>query len=121
MNIKLNVRRTLAAIACAGFLAGSATTIAPAAASAAVSGGCGSRTIQIPEKSGKALSVPVSRIRVEGGATCAEAYKVVRGALTKNLPKGWTVGAGSFKVPSGLTAQIAVDGKKKVEYATVGG
>jgi hypothetical protein len=74
----------------------------------------------VSSKGGKSLTVPVSRIRVEGGATCHEAVTVIRGALTKNLPGGWVLRHGNFKVPQGLTAQMATKGAKKVGYATVG-
>jgi hypothetical protein len=96
-----------------------ATTVAPSVASAQAASSCGSKTIKVTQ-GGKSLNVPVSRIRVEGGATCPEAVRVIRGALTKNLPSGWSVGRGNFQVPHGLTAQIAVNGKKKIKYAVVG-
>jgi hypothetical protein len=115
-----HLRRGIAILACTASLAGTATVLAPASASAAAASSCGSKTISVPVNGQKALSVPVSRIRVEGGATCAEAYAVIRGSLLKKLPAGWTVGPGQFKVPSGLTAQTAKKGGKTVKYATVG-
>jgi hypothetical protein len=118
---RINPGRGIAVLACAASLAGMATVLAPASASARAATSCGSKTIAVPVKGHKALSVPISRISVEGGATCAEAYAVIRGSLVKKLPAGWTVGPGHFTVPHGLTAQTAKKGKKIVDYATVGG
>jgi hypothetical protein len=120
MRKRLHLGHGVAILACAALLAGTATAIAPAAASAQGSSSCGSKSIKVPQKGGKALHVAASRIKVEGGATCAEAYAVIRGAVTKNLPPGWVLGRGNFHVPPGLVAQVAVNGKKKVEYAVVG-
>jgi hypothetical protein len=121
MKDRLHLGRGIAVLACAASLAGTATVLAPATASAAAPSSCGSKTIKVPVKGQKALTVPVSRIRVEGGATCAEAYAVIRGSLLKELPAGWKGGPGHFKVPDGLTAQTATKGGKTVKFATVGG
>jgi hypothetical protein len=121
MRNRLHPRRVAAILACTASLAGTATALAPGTAAAApAASNCGSKSIKVPQKGSKTVYVAVSRIRVEGGATCAEAFKVIRGAVTKNLPSGWTLGRGKFKVPEGLTAQVAVNGHKKVEFALVG-
>ena len=114
------LRRGAAALACTASLAATATALAPGTAVAAGAKSCGSRTISVSAKGGKAVEVPVSRITVEGGATCKEAIAVIGGALKKQVPHGWTVREGSFKVPRGLTAQIATKGAKTVKYETVG-
>jgi hypothetical protein len=121
MNPSFRLRRGAALLGCAAALAGTAAAIAPGAALARAAESCGSKTISIPQKSGKSLHVPVSRIRVEGGATCTEAYAVIRGELVNNGPEGWSYGRGNFKVPHGLIAEIATNGHKKVKWATIGG
>jgi hypothetical protein len=121
MRSRLQLGRGVALLACTASLAGTASVLAPSSASARAATSCGAKTIQVPVKGQKTLSVPISRISVAGGATCAEAYAVIRGTLTKKLPAGWTVGPGHFTVPHGLTAQTAKKGKKTVNFATVGG
>jgi hypothetical protein len=115
-----NLKRAAAVLGCVASLAGPAA-LAPAGAAAAPKAmSCGARSIKVPVKGGKAVTTPVSLIRVEGGATCAEATAVIRGVLTKELPKGWKVTKGNFKVPHGLTPQVAVNGHKKVTFALPG-
>jgi hypothetical protein len=115
-----NSRRAAATLGCAAALAGSALVGAPgAAAHAPGAQACGSRTIAV-HAGGKTTHVAVSRIRAEGGATCKVAIAVIRGVVTKKLPRGWSVSEGNFKVPHGLTAQIAVKGKMKVKFALPG-
>jgi hypothetical protein len=121
MSHRMNPRRAAAILACAVSLAGTTTVLAPGTALAHAASSCGSKSIKVSQQGGKSVDVAVSRIRVEGGATCAEAYKVIRGAVTKELPRGWVLGPGNFKVPPGLTAEVAVNGHKKVKYAVVGG
>jgi hypothetical protein len=121
MKNRLHLGHGAAIVACAASLAGTVTALAPDNASARMGTSCGSKIIAVPQKGGKSLNVPVSRIRVEGGATCAEAYAVIRGAVTKKLPSGWVVRPGNFQVPNGLTAQTARKGEKTVKYAVVGG
>jgi hypothetical protein len=119
MNDRFRYRRKIAILGCAlGLMAAPAV---PGAASAAQGGAsCGSHTIAVSAKGGKSVPVPVSRIRVEGGATCAEAINVIRGFLGHRVPEGWAVGPGAFKVPHGLHAEIATNGHKKVKFALVG-
>ena len=111
--------RGAAILTCAAAMAGTAIA-APAASAAPSASSCGSRTITIPEKGDKPLQVPVSRIRVEGGATCKQAVAVIRGSLTKHPLDGWSYGEGNFAVPSGLNAELATNGHKKVKWAVVG-
>jgi len=116
-----NLKRGLATLGCAASLAGAGVVAVPGAATAAPRPqSCGSKVITVPVKGGKTVKVPASRIRVEGGATCKTAYAVIRGVVTKELPKGWTVSHGNFNVPRGLVPQVAVNGKKKVTFALPG-
>jgi hypothetical protein len=112
-------RRTVAMLACAASLAAGAAALGPAGAAARAPSSCGSKDVAVKE-AGKTLTVPVSRITVSGGATCKQAYAVIRGVLLKEVPKGWKVSRGGFKVPHGLVAQQAVDGHKVVRFATIG-
>jgi hypothetical protein len=120
MKHTMHLRRAAAIFACSASLASAAAAIGPDAASAHAANSCGSVSLPVKHSGGKPVTVPVSRIRVEGGATCAEAYKVIRGALAKNPPRGWVVSNANFKVPPGLNAMVAVNGHKKVKYALVG-
>jgi hypothetical protein len=118
---RLNLKRGAAILGCAASLAGMGAIAVPGAASAAPkSQSCGSKAITVPVKGGKTVKVSASRIRVEGDATCKDAYAVIRGVVTKELPNGWTVSRGNFKVPKGLTPQVAVNGHKKVMFALPG-
>jgi hypothetical protein len=104
MDYRRQVRRLAATFACAAWLAGMATLIAPLGASAAVSTNCGSRTITVPAAGGgKALAVPASRISVGGGATCAEAYAVIRGVVTKKVPAVGPSVPPTFRFPAACT------------------
>jgi hypothetical protein len=119
---RLNLRRGAAILGCAASLAGAGAVAVPGAAMAAPKPqSCGSKVITVPVKGGKTVKVSASRIRVEGGATCKDAYAVIRGVVTKKLPAGWTVSHGNFNVPKGLTPQVAVNGHKKVMFALPGG
>jgi hypothetical protein len=120
MKSSFKLRRGAALFGCAAALVGTAAAVAPGAAFARAAESCGSKTISIPQKSGKSLHVPVSRIRVEGGATCTEAYAVIRGGLLKKPLSGWSYANGNFTVPHGLTAELATNGHKKVTWAVLG-
>ena len=111
--------KRIVALACLASLAAGAGIIAPAGAAAQATSSCGSREIAV-KAAGETLMVPVSLISVSGGATCKQAVAVVRGVLLKDVPKGWKVSTGTFKVPHGLVAQQAVNGTKTVRFATVG-
>jgi hypothetical protein len=120
MKDTLHLRRAIAILVSSAVLAGTAAALVPVAASAHAAKSCGSASIAIKHTGGKPVTEPVSRISVEGGATCAEALKVIRGALAKNPPRGWAVSNANFKVPTGLNAMVAVNGHKRVKYALVG-
>jgi hypothetical protein len=120
---RANLTRWSAVLGCVAALSASTAALAPTALAAPAGHGaksCGSKTIAVQSRNGKVTRFPVSRIRVEGGATCAEAVRVIRGVVTKHLPPGWTASRGNFKVPHGLTAQQAVNGKKRVKFALPG-
>jgi hypothetical protein len=119
MRHSIHLRRAAAIVGCSASLAGAALVAAPGAGAAPTAHSCGAKTIAV-KTGGETTKVPASRIRVEGGATCAEAVKVIRGVVLHKIPRGWSVGRGGFKVPSGLTAHIAVNGHKKVKFALVG-
>ena len=121
MKNRLNLGRGLAVLACAASLAGTAVTVAPGTAIAAgAATNCGSKTIAVSAKGGKATQVAVSRISVAGGVTCRQAYTVIAGVVTKEVPKGWTIERGHFQVPHGLTAQVATKGAMTIKFALVG-
>jgi hypothetical protein len=121
MDYRRQAGRLAAIFACAASLAGIAALIAPLGASAAGSTTCASKTITVPAAGGgKTVAVPVSRISVHGGATCAEAYAVIRGVVTKKVPAGWTIRPAHFPVPHGLHAEAATKGAKTVRFALVG-
>ncbi len=113
------LRRTAAILVCAASLAGGAAGIAPVGAVARAASSCGSKEIAVRE-AGKTLTVPVSRITVSGGATCRQAYAVIRGVLLKEVPKGWKASLADFTVPHGLVAQQAVNGRRTIRFATIG-
>jgi hypothetical protein len=69
----------------------------------------------------RTYATPVKAIKTEGGVTCSKAYEVIRGALGGHLPKGWSLGTGSFKAPEGLVPEQARKGSKKVDFAVAGG
>jgi hypothetical protein len=112
---KLQVRRAVAVFACGASLAGAATASAAPAGTKAHS--CGARSITLPHKPSETVKVAISRIRVEGGVTCAVAIKVIRGAVLHQIPGEWKVSHGNFKVPHGLVAQQAVNGHKRITWA----
>jgi hypothetical protein len=108
----------IAILACAASLA-VAAALTPTASAAPPARSCGSKEIAVRE-AGKTLTVPVSRITVSGAVTCKQAYTVIGAVLRKDIPKGWKVTTGAFNVPRGLVARQAVDGSKKIWFATVG-
>jgi hypothetical protein len=111
--------KKIAILACLMVLVGALWAVGPAGAAAGGRTSCGSKEIAIRE-GGKTLQAAASRISVSGGATCKQAVTVIRGVLLKEVPKGWKVKTGGFKVPRGLVAQQAVNGKKTIRFATVG-
>jgi hypothetical protein len=121
MKSKLHLGRGAAILACAASLAGTAVVVAPTAASAHAAGTCANKSVVVKPESGGTLHIPAKAITVEGGATCAEAYKVIAGALEGKIPSGWKVSAGHFEAPEGLVPEIAKKGSKKIKFAVQGG
>jgi hypothetical protein len=121
LKTRLHLGRGAAILACAASLAGTAVAVAPTAASAHKATSCANKSIKIKEEGGPAIHIPVKAITVEGGVSCAEAYKVITGLLTGEPPKGWKSSSASFEPPEGLIAQQAKKGSKKIKYAVQGG
>jgi hypothetical protein len=121
MKTKLHLGRSAAVLACAASLAGTAAVVAPTAASAAGASTCPNKTVKIPAEEGKPFPVPVKAISVEGGVSCAEAYKVIVGALAGKPVGGWKTAIGKFEAPEGFEPEIAKKGSKKVKFAVQGG
>jgi hypothetical protein len=122
MKTKLHLGRGAAILACAASLAGTAAAVAPTAASARGGSTCANKTLKLHlEGSSKPYPLPVKAITVEGGVSCAEAYKVITGILEGKPPSGWKSYGASFPAPEGLVPQAAKKGGKKIKYAAPGG
>jgi hypothetical protein len=120
MNAKLHLARGTAVLAAVASLAGTAAAVAPTAASAA-GAKCANKSIAVKPEEGPTIHIPVKAITVEGGVSCAEAYKVIAGGLEgKNVP-GWKTAIGKFEAPEGLVPEIAKKGSKKIKFAVQGG
>ena len=124
MKSRLHLRYGVAILACAASLAGTAAIVAPTAASAATN--CGNKSIKVQPEGSKAFNYPVKAIEVEGGATCAEATKVIAGILSGKLPPGWKSVTPHYELPKalveeGLFPQLVKKGSKKVKFAVHGG
>jgi hypothetical protein len=124
MKNKLHLGRGAAILACAASLAGTAAVVAPSAASAATS--CGNKTVKLSQEGAKPFNYPVKAIYVEGGATCAEATKVISGVLVGEPPSGWKSVIAHYELPKalaeeGLLPQLAKKGSKKIKFAVHGG
>ncbi len=125
MKTKLHLGRGAAILACAASLAGTAAVVAPIAPAAAATK-CGNKSVKIKPEGGKPFNYPVKAIEVEGGATCAEAVKVIGGVLGGKLPSGWKSVTPHYELPKsleeqGLFPQELKKGSKKVKYAVHGG
>ena len=125
MKTKLHLRRGVAILACTASLAGTAIVLAPAAPAVAASN-CGNKSIKVKPPGSKAFNYPVKAIEVEGGATCAEANKVIAGILSGNPVSGWKSVPAHYTLPKsleeeGLFPQLAKKGSKKVKFAVHGG
>ena len=120
MNAKLHLARGSAVLAAVASLAGTAAAVAPTAASAA-GAKCANKSIAIKTEEGQHLHIPVKAITVEGGVSCAEAYKVIAGGLEGKPVKGWKIAIGKFEAPEGLVPEIAKKGSKKIKFAVQGG
>jgi hypothetical protein len=120
MNAKLHLVRGSAVLAAVASLAGTAAAVAPTAASAA-GAKCANKSIAIKPEEGPTIHIPVKAITVEGGVSCAEAYKVIAGGLEGKPVSGWKTAIGKFEAPEGLVPEIAKKGSKKIKFAVQGG
>jgi hypothetical protein len=125
MKNRLHLGRGAAILACAASLAGTAAVVAPTAASAAGSN-CGNKSIKIVVEGEKPGHVQVKMVTVEGGATCAEAVKVISGQLSGKPVSGWKGITPHYELPKalseeGLFPQELKKGSKKIKYAIHGG
>jgi hypothetical protein len=121
MKSKLHLGRGAAILACAASLAGTAAVVAPTAASARAASSCANKNIKLIPESGPAIHIPVKGIKVEGGVSCAEAYKVITGSLDGKPVSGWKVSLGQFTAPEGLVPEVAKKGSKKIKFGAPGG
>ncbi|HTT94147.1 MAG TPA: hypothetical protein VMF55_05705 [Solirubrobacterales bacterium] len=122
MKTKLNLGRGAAILACAASLAGTAAVVAPTAASARGASTCANKTVKLHlEGASKPYSLPVKAIKVEGGVSCAEAYKVITEYVEGKAPAGWKSIPAKFEAPEGLVPQAIKKGSKKIKYAIHGG
>jgi hypothetical protein len=121
MKTKLHLGRGAAILACTASLAGTAIAVAPTAASARAGSSCANKSVKIPVEEGKPIHIPVKAITVEGGVSCAEAYKVIAGVLAGTPPTGWKSALGHFEAPEGLVPEMAKKGSKKIKFAVQGG
>jgi hypothetical protein len=121
LKTKLHLGRGAAILACAASLAGTAIAVAPSAASAGGANACPNKSLAIKTEGGQTLHIPVKAIKVEGGVSCAEAYKVIAGGLEGKPLPGWKSAIGHFEAPEGLVPEIAKKGSKKIKFAVQGG
>ena len=121
MKTKLHLGRSAAIVACAASLAGTAAVIAPTAASARAASTCPNKSVLVKPESGGSLHIPVKAITVQGGVSCAEAYKVIIGSLEGKPVSGWKFAIGKFEAPEGLVPEVAKKGSKKIQFAVQGG
>jgi len=121
MNLKLQLVRGSAVLAAVASLAGTAAAVAPTAASARVASTCANKSLAIKTEAGQTLHIPVKAITIEGGVSCAEAYKVIAGGLSGKPVNGWKTSIGKFEAPEGLVPEISKKGSKKIKFAVQGG
>lgn len=102
---------------------GTAAAAMPATAAAKPATTCPNKTmkIQTGETPPQTYSEPVKAISTEGGVSCAQAYEVIRGTLSGQVPSGWKVEVGKFKAPVGLVPEVAKKGSKRIQFAVQGG
>jgi hypothetical protein len=125
MKSKLHLGRGAAILACAASLAGTAAVVGPTASAVAATK-CGNKSVKIAVEGGKPVHIQVQAIEVEGGATCAEATKVIGGLLGGKPPSGWKSVTPHYELPKalaeqGLLPQEAKKGSKKIKFAIHGG
>ena len=121
MNAKLHLARGATVLAAVASLAGTAAAVAPTAASARAASTCANKSLAIKTEGGQTLHIPVKAVSVEGGASCAEAYKVIAGSLDGKPVSGWKITIGQFEAPEGLVPEIAKKGSKKIKFGAPGG
>jgi hypothetical protein len=125
MKSKLHLGRGAAILACTAALAGTAIVVAPIAPAAAATK-CGNKVVKIPQEGGKPFAYPVKAVEVEGGATCAEAVKVITSVVTGEPLPGWKGVPAHYELSKalqeeGLLPMEAKKGSKKIKYAGRGG
>jgi hypothetical protein len=120
MKTRLHLGRGAAILACTASLAGTAIAVAPTAASAAGTK-CANKSLAIKTEEGRTFHFPIKGITVEGGVSCAEAYKVIAGSLDGKPVSGWKVTIGQFEAPEGLVPEVAKKGSKKIKFGAPGG
>jgi hypothetical protein len=120
MKSRLHLGRGAAILACAASLAGTAIAVAPTAASARAASSCANKSLALKVE-GRTLHIPVKAVTVEGGVSCATAYKVITGVLEGKPPSGWKSAVAHFEPPEGLVAQVLKKGSKTIKYAVQGG
>jgi hypothetical protein len=121
MKSKLHLGRGAAILACAASLAGTAIAVAPTAASARAASSCANKSLALKTEEGRVLHFPAKAITVEGGVSCATAYKVITDVLEGKIPSGWKSAVAHFEPPEGLIAQMVKKGSKTIKYAVQGG
>jgi hypothetical protein len=121
MKSKLHLGRGAAILACTASLAGTAVAVTPTAASARAASTCANKSLPVKTEEGRVFHYPVKAITVEGGVSCAEAYKVIDGAISGKPLNGWKTAIGKFEAPEGLVPEIAKKGSKKIKFAIQGG
>ena len=123
MKTKLHLGRGAAILACAASLAGTAAVVAPTAASAA------RRCRPAPTRPSRSQPKEASRLpaagegdHVEGGVSCAEAYKVIAARPSRaSRPPAGSRSRGNFEAPEGIVPTGLKKGSKKIKFATQGG
>jgi hypothetical protein len=120
MKTRPYLGRGAAILACTASLAAGAIAVAPSAASAEAGTPCANKVITI-QIQGRPQHFPAKAITVEGGVTCAKAYKLIGDVLEGKPPAGWKSALGKFEAPEGFIATEIKKGAKKVRYAVHGG
>jgi hypothetical protein len=118
MNAKKH-RRSIAIVACAVPLGGTALAIAPAAASAATK--CANKVIAVKPAGGPTVHLPIKSISVQG-LTCAQAYPVLVLIETGKSPKAWKTVPAHFTLPPGqVPSEAKASGGRIIKYGAPGG
>jgi hypothetical protein len=122
MKTKLRLGRLVAALACAASLAGTATVIAPVAASARAVTKCPDKSFAVkPAAGGKTVNTTAKAISLQGAVGCTEAYAVIRGSLEGKVVNGWAIRPGGTNAPKGYIAEMAEKPNKTIKFAVPAG